>query len=91
MQYSWKKSLFVLCKVLTLFVNILTADGKCFLVHRHNLRQPIEMLLSQKQKIFFEFLFAFLKSTLNFKHSQKKMTIIANVFKKLGTPKNLDK
>ena len=74
-----------------MFVNILTADDKCFLVHRHNLRQPIEMLLSQKQKIFFEFLFAFLKSTLNFKHSQKKMTIIANVFKKLGTPKNLDK
>ena len=30
------------------------------------------MRLSQKQEIFSEFFFAFLKSTLNFEHFQKK-------------------
>ena len=34
--------------------------------------QPIQMQLSQKQKTFFQFLFAFLKSILNFKHLPKK-------------------
>ena len=74
-----------------MFVNILATDDKCFLVHRHNLRQPIEMLLSQKQKVVPEILFQFLKSALHFKHFQKKMTIIANIFAKLGTLKNVVK
>ena len=34
--------------------------------------QPIQMQLSQTQKTFSEFLFAFLKSILNFKHFPKK-------------------
>ena len=35
-----------------MFVNILTADDKCFLVNMYNLRQPIQMQLSQKKQVF---------------------------------------
>ena len=48
------------------------------------------MQVSRKQKTFTEFFSAFLKSNLNFEHIQKKKTtLIAVVFPKLGTPKNL--
>ena len=49
----------------------------------------IQMHLSQKQKIFFQFFSAFFKSPLNFEHFQKKMTLIAYVFPKLPTTKNV--
>ena len=62
----------VLCKILRLFVNTLTADDKYSLINRDNLTQPIQILLSQKQKTFSQFLSSFLKSTLNFEHFQKK-------------------
>ena len=62
----------VLCKILGLFVNTLTDDGKYSLLYRDNLTQPIQILLSQKQKTFSEFFAAFSKSTLNFEHFQKK-------------------
>ena len=68
----WKKSLLVLYRILKLFVNTLTADDKHYLINRDNLTQPIQMQLSQKQKTFSEFFFAFLKSILNFKHLPKK-------------------
>ena len=59
-------------KVLRLFVNTLTVNDKHYLLNRDNLTQPIQMQLSQKQKTFSEFFFAFLKSILNFKHLTKK-------------------
>ena len=62
----------VLCKIFKLFVNTLTDDGKYSLLHRDNLTQPIQILLSLKQKIFSKFFSAFSKSTLNFEHFQKK-------------------
>ena len=62
----------VLCKILSLFVNTLTDDDKYSLLCRDNLMQPIQILLSQKQKTFSRFFSAFLKSTLNFEHSGKK-------------------
>ena len=40
----------------------------------------IQIHLSQKQKIFSQFFFAFSESALNFEHFQKKMTVIAYVF-----------
>ena len=49
----------------------------------------IQKHLSQKQKIFSEFFSAFFKSALNFEHFQKKMTLIAYVFPKLTTTKNV--
>ena len=55
-----------------MFVNILTADDKCSLLNRDNLRQPIQMQLSRKQKKFSEFLSAFLKARLVFEYFQAK-------------------
>ena len=49
----------------------------------------IQMHLSQKEKIFFVFFSAFVESALNSEHFQKKMTVIAYVFPKLPTTKNL--
>ena len=62
----------VLCKMLKLFVNTLIADDKYSLLNRDNLTQPVQILLSQKEKSACHFFFAFLKSTLNFEHFQKK-------------------
>ena len=62
----------VICKFLRLLVKTLTDDEKYSLLHRENLTQPIQILLSQKQKTFSEFFSKFLKSTLNFEHFQKK-------------------
>ena len=62
----------VLCKLLKLLVKTLTDDEKYSLLYRENLTQPIQILLSQKRKTFSRFFCAFLKSTLNFAHFQKK-------------------
>ena len=79
----------VLCKLLRLFVNTLTDEFKYCLLYRDNLTQPIQILLSQKQKTFSRFCSPFFKSTLNFYHFQKKMTLIADVFPKLASPKKV--
>ena len=55
-----------------MFVNKLTVDDQNYLLDRENLTQPIRIQLSQKQKIFSEFFFAFLKSILIFKDFPKK-------------------
>ena len=52
--------------------NTLTADDTYYLLDRENLREAIQMELSQKQKTFSEFFFAFLKRILNFKHFPSK-------------------
>ena len=62
----------VLCKMLRLSVNTLTADDKYSLLNRNNLRQPIPIVLWQKENTLSQFFFAFSKSTLNFAHFQKK-------------------
>ena len=64
-------SLLVIHKIQRLFVNTLSADDKHYLFNRDILAQRIQMQLSQKQKTFSEFFFAFLKSILNFKHLPK--------------------
>ena len=79
----------VLCKILSLFVNTLTDDDKYSVLYRDNLMQPIQILLSQKQKTFSQFFSAFLKSTLNFEHFRKKMILIDDVFPKLASPKKV--
>ena len=71
-QMTCKKSLLVICKISRLFPNTLSADGKYSLLNRDNLTQPIQMEVSRKQKTFSEFFSAFLKSSLNFEHFQKK-------------------
>ena len=49
----------VIHKVLRIFVNTLTVDEKHYLVNRDNLTEPIQVELSQRQKTFSEFSFAF--------------------------------
>ena len=71
-QLTCKKSLLVICKISTLFLNTLSADRKYFLFNRDNLTQPIQMQVSRKQKTFSEFFAAFFKSSLNFEHFQKR-------------------
>ena len=65
------------------FVNTFTANDKYSLFNRNNLEQPIQILISEKQKNF-------LSSSLNFLNlhqilniSKKKMTLIVDVFPKI--------
>ena len=51
--------------------------------------QTSQIPLSQKQNIFPEFFSAFFESALNFEHFQKKKTLIAYVFPKLPTTKDV--
>ena len=44
-----------------MFVNILATNEKYSLVNRNNLRQPIQVELSKKEKTFSEFISEFLK------------------------------
>ena len=81
----------VLWKVLGLFVNTLTDDDKYCLHYRENLTQPIQIPLSEKQKTFYQFFSRYSKSILNFKHFQKKMTLIAHVFPKLPSSKKVSR
>ena len=68
----WKKSLLVIHNIVRLFLKKLTANDKNYLLNSDNLTQSIQIQLSQKQKIFSAFFFAFLKSTVNFKHLPNK-------------------
>ena len=52
-------------------LNALTANDKHYLINRDYLTQPIQVQLSQKQKNFSEFSFAFFESILNFTHFPK--------------------
>ena len=72
MWFHWKKSVLVLHKIPIVFVDTLRVNDKHYVLNRDNLTQPIQIQLSQKQKIFSELFFAFLKCILNFKHLTKK-------------------
>ena len=71
------------------FFTTLTADDENFLMIRDKWMQTIQMNLSQKAKIFSEFFSAFFESALNLEHFQKAMTLIAYVFPKLRTTKDV--
>ena len=82
-----KTSLLLKCKILGLLVNTLATDEKYPVLNKDNLRIPIEIQLSEKEKNFSRFLAAFLKSSLNFEDYEKKMILTAFVFPKLRTLK----
>ena len=71
-ELSCKKSLVVIFKILRVFVCTLSVVEKYSFTKSDNLRDPIQMQLSQKQKTFSQFLSAFSTSRLNFEHSQKR-------------------
>ena len=84
-----QKSFLETLKFFSRFFNIFTAHDKYSLISRDNWMETIQKHLSQKENIFSEFFSAFLESALNFEHFQKKMTLMAYVFRKLPTTKNV--
>ena len=76
-------------KILRLFVNTLNGDDKYSLLNRGYLTQPFKMHSSQIEKDFCQLFGSFFKSTSNFEHFQRKMTLIGYVFPKLQTPKDM--
>ena len=82
-----QKSLLYKWKFFRPFLNTFSANLKYSLNSKDKWMQTIQMLLSQKQKIFPQFFSSFFESALNFEDFQKKMTLIAYVFPKLPTTK----
>ena len=72
-KLSWKKSAFVRSKILGLFVNTLTAEYTYSRRNMQTFMQQVQAPLSLKQKPFSGFFIAFLKSTWNGEHFQKKV------------------
>ena len=68
---------------------MLTANDKYSLNSKDKGMQTIQMHLSQNQNIFSQFFSALFESPLNFEHFQKKLTLIAYVFSKLRTTKDV--
>ena len=90
MQFSVKKFLLVICKILRVFVNTLTADGKYSVLNRDNLLQDVQMQLSQKRKTFSPRFFLHFRNLDSISNIfEKKMTLIADVFLNLRTAKNV--
>ena len=84
-----KKSLLDKWKFFRPFLNTLISYYKYFLISRDNWIQTSQMNLSQNENIFSEFFSSFFESALNLEHFQKKMTLIAYVFPKLPTTKDV--
>ena len=61
----------MICKIFRFFVNTLTADNKYSFPNRDNLTQPIH-ILSQKEKNFSWFFFAFFEIYIEFETFPKK-------------------
>ena len=69
---SSKKFALVWFEILRVFVKTLTAVDKYSGSNMQNLKQQFETPLSQKQKTFSGFFFAFLKCVWNLEHFQKE-------------------
>ena len=69
---SWKKSALVRSKILGLFVNTFNAEYTYSGRNMKILTQQVQKPLPLKQKTFSRFFIAFLKSTWNGEHFQKK-------------------
>ena len=70
--FPLQKVFLLIHNILRLFVNTLTVNDKHYLLNRENLTETIQIQLSQKEKTFFQFFLAFLKSIFHFKHLPKK-------------------
>ena len=88
-KLSRKKYLLVICEILGLFVNNLTAVHKFSLLNRDKLTQPIKIQLSKKQERCLNFFqhFGHVGKILN--TFKKTMILIGDVFPKLRIPKSV--
>ena len=72
------------------FFNTLAADDKYSRRNMQKFQQQLQTALSQKQKIFLQFLLLFIKPTLNLEHFDKKnVSLLISVFPKVFTPKEV--
>ena len=85
---NWKKSLLVWFVILRLFVNTLAADNKYSRCNLHNLTQ-IQTPFSLKQKPILDLLLQFWNMHQIKKILNRKLSILAYIFPKLYTPKEL--
>ena len=85
----WEKSLLDTWKFFRPFLHILTANDKYSLNSKDNWMETVQMHFSQKRNILSQFFSTFFESALNFEHFQKKMTLIADVFLKLPSTKDV--
>ena len=86
-EFSRKKCVLVIFKIIRLLFKPLTSNGKNSLLKCGNLLQHLQMQLSQKQKIL-NFFFAFFQFRFTFERFQrKKMTLTSYVFLNLRTRK----
>ena len=69
--------------------NALTANYEYSRNNTDNLPLPVQMQLSGKLKYFSRFFIEFFESALNFEHFEKTVSLIAQVFLKLLTPKDV--
>ena len=65
-------SLLVISEMLGVSLNRVTADDEYSLRNSENLPQPIQMHLSKKKNLFYEFFARLLKFKSNFEHFEKK-------------------
>ena len=72
-----------------LFLAPLTADDKNSHISKDKWKETIQMNFSKKPKIFSKNFSAFFEYALNVEHFQKNMTLIAYVFPKLPTTKDV--
>ena len=71
-------SLLMICAIVGLFLNMLTADDKHCLRSSKNVLQPIQMQLSKKRKTLSQFFAEFPKFTSSFEET--KPTLLPYVF-----------
>ena len=71
-QLELEKVIFSQIWDLMTLVKTLTANYEYSRSNRKNLPLPVQMQLSEKPKTYFQFFIAFLESTLNFEHFEKK-------------------
>ena len=86
---TWKKLFLIGSEILGLVDNTLTGNYKYCRSNRENLRLQIEIKLSEKPQTFCCFFFTFLQSILNYKCSEKNMSVTGQIFLKLLTLKNV--
>ena len=62
----------VTSEIFWLFVNTLSPDDKYSLRNMQIFWQQLQIILSQKRQVFYQFLIVFLKCAWNLEHSEKK-------------------
>ena len=86
---SSEKLILIRSEILGLLHNTWPANYDYSSINRENLPLPIQIKFPKKTKTFWCSFFAFLESTLNFQRSEKKSSLIGQVFPKLLTARDV--